>query len=180
MTDQNTVAENRVDSDHSAIIQCPPVQMAISEPTESIAPSNHHIRHHHIPMTTTSSSAAEMDTSAPQNLPEMMQGMHYPHDMVPDFGHANYHRHPQDHQTQPAHNAVPERQPLTRSYSKYESLPREYNTGQELEGVVTLIGMRKSNNPLDKEVFLGFLAGLWVVFGKSLNSIHFVGDIKLI
>ncbi|KAI8820359.1 Formate/nitrite transporter, partial [Fimicolochytrium jonesii] len=43
-------------------------------------------------------------------------------------------------------------------------LPRGYNTGAELEAVVTTLGITKSRNSLDHIVFLGLLAGIWVAF----------------
>ncbi|KAI9091249.1 Formate/nitrite transporter-domain-containing protein [Phlyctochytrium arcticum] len=43
-------------------------------------------------------------------------------------------------------------------------LPRDYNTGAELEAVVSRLGRTKSSAPLDKIFFLGLLAGTWVTF----------------
>ncbi|KAJ3174852.1 hypothetical protein HDU87_006644 [Geranomyces variabilis] len=44
------------------------------------------------------------------------------------------------------------------------SLPREYNTGAELEAVVTTLGIAKTRKSIDHIVFLGLLAGIWVAF----------------
>ncbi|KAJ3144118.1 hypothetical protein HDU89_008965, partial [Geranomyces variabilis] len=44
------------------------------------------------------------------------------------------------------------------------TLPRAYNTGAELEAVVTMLGIAKTRKSLDHIVFLGFLAGIWVAF----------------
>ncbi|KAJ3077254.1 hypothetical protein HK102_005272, partial [Quaeritorhiza haematococci] len=57
-----------------------------------------------------------------------------------------------------------------------EGLPRNYNTGAELENVVTALGIRKKNSPWDKIVFLGFLSGTWVVFA-GLFTIAVAGGV---
>ncbi|KAJ3144778.1 hypothetical protein HDU86_001496 [Geranomyces michiganensis] len=43
-------------------------------------------------------------------------------------------------------------------------LPRDYNTGAELEVAVTTLGITKSRISVDHLIFLGLLAGIWVAF----------------
>ncbi|KAJ3135007.1 hypothetical protein HDU90_004332 [Geranomyces variabilis] len=43
-------------------------------------------------------------------------------------------------------------------------LPRDYNTGAELEVAVTTLGITKSHIYVDHLIFLGLLAGIWVAF----------------
>ncbi|KAJ3038698.1 hypothetical protein HK097_003091, partial [Rhizophlyctis rosea] len=44
------------------------------------------------------------------------------------------------------------------------SLPRNFNTGEELGTVIAKLGVHKSHNPWDKTLFMGFLSGVWVTF----------------
>ncbi|KAJ1551357.1 hypothetical protein HK096_000744 [Nowakowskiella sp. JEL0078] len=48
---------------------------------------------------------------------------------------------------------------------KSDSIPREYNTGGEVEHMISAIGITKIANPIDKTLFLGFLAGTFIAFG---------------
>ncbi|KND01775.1 formate/nitrite transporter [Spizellomyces punctatus DAOM BR117] len=66
----------------------------------------------------------------------------------------------------------------SRRGSQGDGLPRDYNTGAELEAVVTSLGYRKSHSPIDKILFLGFLAGTWVSFA-GLFAQQVVGGVPI-
>ncbi|KAJ3183318.1 hypothetical protein HDU85_002344 [Gaertneriomyces sp. JEL0708] len=66
---------------------------------------------------------------------------------------------------------------LTRGQSMLEdNLPRDYNTGKELVAKITSLGVGKAKNPVDKVIFLGLLAGVWVSFA-GLYAQQVVGAI---
>jgi hypothetical protein len=56
------------------------------------------------------------------------------------------------------------------------SPPRNYNTGEELEKILTSSGVYKARNPIDKLIFLGLLAGLFV-FLSGCFAVSLAGGI---
>ncbi|KAJ3079179.1 hypothetical protein HK102_003972 [Quaeritorhiza haematococci] len=60
----------------------------------------------------------------------------------------------------------------------HEALPRNYNTGAELENVVTALGIKKKDYPWDKILFLGFLAGTWTAFA-GLFTVAIAGGVPV-
>ncbi|KAI9017677.1 Formate/nitrite transporter-domain-containing protein [Gaertneriomyces semiglobifer] len=68
---------------------------------------------------------------------------------------------------------------MTRGQSMLDdNLPRNYNTGKELETKITSLGVGKAKNPVDKVLFLGLLAGVWVSFA-GLYAQQVVGAVPV-
>ncbi|KAI8805594.1 Formate/nitrite transporter-domain-containing protein [Cladochytrium replicatum] len=100
---------------------------------------------------------------------------------------ANDHSHHHHHHHHHHHNAKADlklrRQQVdflqkTSFVEKNDNLPREYNTGKEIEKVFQVLAVRKVLNPLDKTIFLGILSGLFVTFA-GMFTVSVAGGVPL-
>lgn len=75
----------------------------------------------------------------------------------------------------PAHDS---NNTATTTPSPAPPLPRNYNTGEELESIITSSGVYKAQNPIDKLIFLGLLAGIFV-FLSGMFAVSLAGGIPV-